>query len=122
MAEKISRYCDFEVTRKRQKQECGNPVPNDEPTAFTVGTTRYLMDLCEEHQETLGDTLAPFIAIAHDAQQRRGTQVRKAIQGKEGAFTVKDVREWLKAQGRDVPPTGRLPNSVIEEYQAAQGR
>lgn len=121
MGVKESRFCDLKVKRGRKEVACGEPVPNDEPTALTLGTTRYLMDLCEEHQQELGEAVGPFISVAHDAQQRRGTQVRKAIQGKSGAFTTKDVRQWLMEQGREVPPTGRLSNDLIREYQDATG-
>jgi hypothetical protein len=42
------------------------------------------------------------------------------MKGKKGAFTTKDVREWLQAQGRDVAPSGRLPEAVLKEYERAQ--
>lgn len=120
MAEKTSRYCDFVQHRKGKADNvCGQPVPDDEPTPVTLGTTRYLIDLCAEHQEALKADLLPYTSLAHDTQQRRGTAVRKAIQGKAGAFTTKDVREWLKAQGRPVTDTGRLSNDLIQEYQEA---
>jgi hypothetical protein len=59
------------------------------------------------------------VSVAHKAQRREGTSVREALQGKKGAFTTKDVRNWLKEQNREVPETGRLPNEVIREYQEA---
>jgi hypothetical protein len=119
MGVKESRFCDFVRITGRKKEGCGKPVPNDEPTAVTVGTTRYLMDLCAEHQEGLDQALQPYVSVAHKAQRREGTNVREALQGKKGAFTTKDVRNWLKEQNREVPETGRLPNEVIREYQEA---
>ena len=35
-------------------------------------------------------------------------------------YTSKDVRNWLRAQGRTVHPVGRLPNSLLREYERAQ--
>lgn len=122
MGERVSKFCDVKVKRGRSTQKCGQDVPNDESTALTVGTTRYLMDLCQEHIDDLNANLDPFISIAHDAQKRTGTQVRKALVGKHGAFTTADVRKWLHEQGREVSNTGRLPGDLIREYQDAHGK
>lgn len=116
MADVVNKACDVKVRRGSKKVACGKAVPNNEPTPVTIGTTKYLMDLCEEHQAAMMSALEPYTSVASDVQQRRGTVVRKAIQGKRGAFTTKDVRNWLKEQGREVTETGRLPNEVIQEY------
>jgi hypothetical protein len=122
MADIISKACDFKVLRRKKTEACGLPVPNNEPTPVTVGTTRYLMDLCAKHQESLIAALQPYTSIASDTQQRNGTAVRKAIQGADGRpFTTKDVRLWLQAQGREVPEAGRLPQALLVEYQEAHG-
>jgi hypothetical protein len=119
MGERVSKFCDIKVKKGRTEAACGKPVPDDEATPVTVGTTRYLMDLCQEHQDKLNDVLLPFISVAHDAQKRTGTQVRKALRGKRGAFTTADVRKWLTEQGREVSHTGRLPEDLIREYEDA---
>jgi hypothetical protein len=119
VADVIKKACDFKIRRGSKKVACGNDVPGNEPTPVTIGTTKYLMDLCEEHKAALETALEPYTSIASDVQQRRGTVVRKAIQGQRGAFTTKDVRNWLKQQGREVTETGRLPNEVIQEYMDA---
>lgn len=122
MADVVRKECDFDVQKGRKVVTCGKPVTDAEATALTIGTTRYLMDLCDEHKQLLTETLVPFTSIAYDTQQRRGTHVRKAIQTKSGqAFTTKDVRLWLQQQGREVTETGRLPKDLIEEYAAAHG-
>jgi hypothetical protein len=120
VADIVSKTCDKKIPKGRKKVPCGQPVPGNEATAITVGTTRYLMDLCDEHKAELMAAVEPFTEVAHDAQKRTGTQVRKAIQGKGGkAFTAADVREWMKDQGREISGTGRLPASVIREFQDA---
>jgi hypothetical protein len=120
MADVVMKKCDFKVTRSRAKASCGQDVPNNEATPITVGTTRFLMDLCQEHIDKMHAALEPFTSVAHDTQKRTGTQVRKAIAGKRGeAFTTADVRKWLAEQGRDVSNTGRLPQHLIREYQDA---
>ncbi|MFF1701216.1 histone-like nucleoid-structuring protein Lsr2 [Streptomyces sp. NPDC058252] len=116
MADVVKKACDVKIRRGSKKVACGKDVPNNEPTSVTIGTTKYVMDLCEEHQGALMSALEPYTSVASDVLQRRGNVVRKAIQGKRGAFTTKDVRNWLKQQGREVTETGRLPNDLIQEY------
>jgi hypothetical protein len=118
--DKVSKFCDLKVTRRRDKVACGQPVPDDQPTYVTFGTTRYGIDLCAEHQETLTKSLQPYLDVASDAQMRTGTHVRKALQGRGGKpFTTKDVREWLASEGREVPARGRLPEDILREYEQA---
>jgi hypothetical protein len=121
MGDRLSKFCDFKVKKGKKEVECGKPVPGDEPTALTYATTRFVMDLCEEHREALEAAIIPYTSVATEAQKRTGTQVRKAIASKKGmAFTAADVRAWLKEQGREVAPSGRLPENLIREYQDAQ--
>ncbi|AXH70428.1 nucloid associated Lsr2-like [Gordonia phage Daredevil] len=35
------------------------------------------------------------------------------------AYTMKDVRDWAVANGIEVNPKGRIPNDIIEQYEAA---
>lgn len=60
---------------------------------------------------------AQLVKAAVDQRTKR----RRAAHGgkKNGAvrtFATRDVRAWLRAQGRDVAESGRLPNELIEEY------
>jgi hypothetical protein len=121
MSDEIIKKCDLKVQKKpgTVKAKCGKPVPGNVPTPVTIGTTRYVMDLCQEHQEALNEALNPFLSVAHDTQRRTGTQVRKAIAGKKGAFTTADVRRWLREQGREVATDGRIAKELIAEYQDA---
>jgi hypothetical protein len=121
MGERVRKFCDVKVKRGRKTESCGQDVPGDVATPLQVGTTRYEMDLCQEHQDEMREVLAPFTSIAHTARQRVGTQVRKAIQGTDGkSFTAQDVRAWLKEErGYDVPETGRLPKAWITEFERA---
>jgi hypothetical protein len=118
MGEQMTRFCDVKV--KGRKTPCGQPVPDNEPTHITYGTTRFSMDLCDEHKLKLEAAIQPYTDIAHDTAKRMGTVVRKAVATKRGtAFTTKDVRKWLEEQGREVSSTGRLPDHLIKEFQEA---
>jgi hypothetical protein len=122
MGERVSvdKFCDFKVKRGRKSETCGQDVPNNEATAITLGTTRYFMDLCLDHQQLMIGALEPFTSVAHNTEKRVGTQVLKAIKGRGGqTFTAADVRQWLKEQGREIAHTGRIPTDLIREFEAA---
>ncbi|AOE43732.1 Lsr2-like DNA bridging protein [Gordonia phage Bantam] len=38
-----------------------------------------------------------------------------------GSYTMKDVREWAKNNDIEVNPKGRVPDAIIEQYEAAAG-
>ncbi len=115
MQEVIHR-CDFEV----KGQACGNTVPDNKPTTFSVDAVSYEMDLCEKHKKEFLGVMQAYLTIAEPTTARAGKAVRQALKGKKGTFTTKDVRKWLLEQGREVSPTGRIPNALIEEYRVAQ--
>lgn len=116
--QEVVRKCDHLIGTKGNR--CGQRVPDDEPTRATFDGVGYEADLCEKHKEDYRKAIASFLHIAEPTTARAGNAMRKAMRGKKGAFTTKDVREWAKAQGRDVPPSGRLPGAMIEEYKQSQ--
>lgn len=116
MAQEIIRRCD-KVTKDKV---CGELVADGNPTSFMINAVSYEMDLCERHYAEFTAALEPYMHVAQPTKAKQGSTVRKALKGKTGTFTTKDVRKWLVEQGRDVSPTGRIPNSLIDEYKAAQ--
>lgn len=118
--QEIIRRCDLPVKRGRETAPHGEVVSDDLPTSFALEGVAYESDLCDEHKQELRDCLAKFIAASTEVRSSSGgSGVRRALKGKKGGFTTKDVRQWMQEQGRDVAPSGRLPNEVIEEYRAA---
>lgn len=115
--QEVIRRCDYKIKGK----PCGQRVPEDSPTTFVLSAVTYQMDLCGEHATEFSKALDPFLHIAEPTKARTGKAVRQAIKGKKGTFTTKDVRQWLVDNGREVSPTGRIPNSMIEEYKTAVG-
>ena len=113
--QEVIRKCDYKVSGKAH----GEVI--DGPTYFTVDDVTYEMDVCAAHEKEFKKALEPFLKIANPVKTRAGRAVRSALRGKKGTFTTKDVRAWLQEQGREVSPTGRIPNDLIEEYKVAQG-
>jgi len=120
----VEKHCDFQIRTRGDRRSCGQIVPDNVPTEFALAPESYLADLCGEHRQTLAGVLAPFIDIARKSRAIAAVngRGRKVIRGKGGkTFTTRDVREWLIAQGKEVAPSGRVPNADIEEFMNLKG-
>lgn len=125
MAQRIIRACDFDKPKRGGGTvKCGVEFDGD-PTVFDFENRRYEADLCDEHKQALFESMEPFTRISRSSavppQKTRNGRGRLVHKSRLGAFTSKDVRNWLIEQGREneVAPVGRIPNSLIEEYEAA---
>ena len=120
--QEVVHRCDRPVGKSGNP--CGERVPDDKPTRFCLDDEEYEADLCERHRNDLDKALSVYIEMARRPARtttpKKSTAVRTVLRGKKGTFTQRDVREWLKQQGRDVASSGRLPNEFIEEYKQAQ--
>ena len=84
---------------------------------LTVGLegVNYELDLSDKNARKLREQLAPWLAAA------RRTGGRQANKSKAASSNVdlKAVRAWAASNGVEVSSRGRVPASVIEQYQAA---
>jgi hypothetical protein len=88
--------------------------PADETVRFEVGGTEYEIDLNKKNARAFRKQLAPFVEHARRAgrgQRRPRTSPRRQRGG--------DIRAWAKEQGIAVSGRGRIPASVVEQYEAA---
>lgn len=83
------------------------------------------IDLGKEHREELEQALSKFLDKAR-AVRGKGTASRPsrpaAPQTKQSGGPAVDtdaVREWARANGHTVSDKGRIANSVLEAYRAA---
>ena len=92
--------------------------PADETVRFGIGGTDYEMDLSARNAAAFRQKLAPFIEHARKAGrgQRRPARTAAGRQHSGG------IRAWAKDQGIAISDRGRIPASVISQYQAATGR
>jgi nucleoid-associated protein Lsr2 len=90
--------------------------PAAETIRFAIGGTEYEIDLSKKHAAAFRRKLAPFIEHARKA----GTgQRRRAGRGAAGRERSGDIRVWANDQGIAVSARGRIPASVVAQYQAA---
>ncbi len=91
--------------------------PADETVRFGLGGAEYEIDLNKKNARAFRKRLAPFIEHARRAG-RRG-QRRRPVRAAASRQRSGDIRAWAKDQGLVVSARGRIPASVIQQYEAA---
>jgi Lsr2 len=85
--------------------------PADETVRFGFGGSEYEIDLSAKNARDFRKQLTPFIEHA-----RRVIRGRRSAAGRQRSGAV---RAWAKDHGIAVSGRGRIPASVMEQYQAA---
>lgn len=86
---------------------------------FSLGGETFSLDLSKKHRDEIKRKLQPYI----DAAQGVKTKARIRSAGKAPAAADKtpsiahEVRQWAMDRNIQVPPRGRIPRSVLEEYE-----
>ena len=90
--------------------------PADETVRFGLGGAEYEIDLSTKNATAFRRQLAPFIEHARKAGrgQRRRPGRTASSRDRSGG-----IRAWAKGQGIAVSDRGRIPASVVEQYEAA---
>jgi len=88
----------------------------DETVRFGLDGTDYEIDLSTKNANAFRRKLAPF--IDHARKTGRGPRRRP---GRSAASRERSggIRAWAKEQGIAVSDRGRIPASVVEQYEAA---
>ncbi len=89
--------------------------PADETVQFALNGTSYEIDLSSENAQALRGALSKYVEHARKAptgsRQARGPRKRTDTSA---------VREWARAHGKEISERGRIPATVMKEYEAAQ--
>jgi hypothetical protein len=93
--------------------------PADETVRFSVGGAEYEIDLSKKNADTFRKQLAPFLDNARKAER---AQPRRSARTAAKRPRSGDIRAWAKDHGVAVSEHGRIPASVVEQYQAATGQ
>jgi hypothetical protein len=93
--------------------------PADETVRFGLGGAEYEIDLNTKNAAAFRRELAPFIAHARKAG-RGGLRPVRTVSSRERS---ESIRAWAKEAGIAVSDRGRIPASVVEQYDdATKGR
>ena len=90
--------------------------PAEETVWFEVGGTEYEIDLSKKNARAFRKQLAPFI---EHARRAGGGQQRRSARTASGRGRAGDIRVWASQQGIAVNGRGRIPASVVAQYEAA---
>lgn len=92
--------------------------------AFGWQGRSYEIDLSKKNIAAFEKALKPYLSSARTASGGRGktrTAGRRGAKARAAARPdLSDVRGWARANGFDVSDRGRIPNAVIEAYDAAK--
>jgi len=88
--------------------------PADETVRFAVGGAAYEIDLNKKNARAFRKQLAPF--IEHARRPGRGQRRPRTSSSRQRSG---DIRAWAKEQGIAVSDRGRIPASVMEQYDVA---
>jgi hypothetical protein len=111
---------------------------------FSLGRQEYEIDLCAAHNATFSGHLAQYIERAYrpgkrpliretvyessrparpattaPADTRPAGRAGRTRRPPEGRVRVRQIRAWAKQRGLKVNERGRIPASIVAEYEAA---
>lgn len=85
----------------------------DETVTFALDGTTYELDLTKKNAEKFRGVFMDYIAAGRKVGKvtgRAGTKTTKT--------NTKEVRDWARSNGFDVPDRGRIPGNVMEAWNA----
>ena len=87
---------------------------------FTFEGIEYEVDLSQSNVKKLKKALDPYISVARKTGSRRSSGRRSsASTGRSSSGDTAAIREWARAQGLQVSGRGRVPQSLRDQYAAA---
>jgi hypothetical protein len=92
--------------------------PAAETLRFGLAGSEYEIDLNEKNAARLRKQLAPFVEHA----RRAGRAPRRAVRTAASRRRSRDIRSWAQDQGIELSERGRIPASVVDQYEAAATR
>ena len=90
--------------------------PADETLRFGLGGMEYEIDLSKKNASKFRRQLAPYIEHARKAGRGQRRRPARTTSSRERSG---DIRAWAKDHGIAVSERGRIPASVVQQYEAA---
>jgi len=99
----------------------------DETVKFALDGIQYEIDLSEKNAQKLRTVFADY--VGHGRKVGRGGVVvggRAASRTRGGATADREqnraIRAWAKRKGKSISDRGRIPQDIVDEYNADAGR
>jgi Lsr2 len=86
--------------------------------SFGLDGTSYEIDLNDNNAAALRDALAAYVGHGRKVSgSRRGRRSSSSSSGGNG-HSAKEIRDWARSNGHQVPERGRIPATVREAFEA----
>jgi hypothetical protein len=92
-------------------------VDAEETLQFSLGNTAYEVDVCAKHAQQIRDGLEPFVEHARKVGAAGTNRRHQRTTGNRQETA--SIRSWAKDHGVQINERGRIPASVVREYEAA---
>lgn len=89
-----------------------------ETVQFALGNTSYEIDVCAKHAQQIRSGLEPFVTHARKAGGTGGGRHRRERSASNREQSA-NIRSWAKEHGIQVNERGRIPETVVKEYEQA---
>ena len=89
-----------------------------ETVQFALDGTDYEIDLSDANAKKLRDALADYVSAARTVAKTR----KNKSTGSNSSRPKRDlaaIRAWARAEGHKISDRGRIPGSIIEDFEAA---
>jgi hypothetical protein len=92
-----------------------------ETVSFGLDGTNYEIDLNDENATALREALATYVGHGRKVSGTRRAARRSngAASASSDGASAKEIREWARDNGHEVPERGRIPGEVREAFEAA---
>lgn len=85
--------------------------------AFGLDGASYEIDLNDGHAAELREALATY--VAHGRKVSAGRRGRSTAAKANLGASAREIRDWARSNGHDVPDRGRIPADVRAAFEAA---
>jgi hypothetical protein len=89
---------------------------------FAWDSRTYEIDLSKKNVAAFEKTLKPYLAVARSVRPAAGSSTRRRSTATKAGprRNLQPIREWARANGHQLADRGRVPDSVMAAYEAAQ--
>ena len=91
-------------------------VEGRETVAFSFDGTAYEIDVCTSHAKELHDKFSDY---TDNARKVSATGRRRRARSGPGRERSAEIRAWARNRGHKVSERGRIPATIIAEYEAS---
>jgi hypothetical protein len=96
------------------------PDGQHQSLAFGLDGQEYEIDLCKKHSDRFGEIVGKFAEHARRQSLKGGTAKRKrrTVANRQRSA---EIRAWAKGAGIEVSDRGRIPGSILADFENQNG-